>query len=220
MDYDLVAIVPARKGSRTIPNKNMCLLNNKPLLSYTFEFCKDHSLETYLLTDSYEYEQYAFDNYNILTIQESQIDSNTIMDMNLLPYLYPRFKDKHIVLLQATSPIREFNIFERCLDQYDGHCLITCEKIGSWTYLNKTTPLFDRFNRPLKQDPNYKSYYFFDGNILIRNMNDWYEEKCIVSSKPVIIENSKVNSLQIDFKYEMDEAESILKLLDKYSEKK
>lgn len=211
MDYELIAIIPARKGSKTIPNKNMFLLNNKPLLSYTYEFCIKNDLETYLLTDSEEYAKYAFDNYKIETIQESKIDSNTIMDMNLLPYLYPRFKDKHIVLLQATSPIREFNIFERCLDQYDGHCLITCEKIGSWTYLNKTESLFDRFNRPLKQDPNYKSYYFFDGNILIRNINDWENEKCIVSQNPVIIENSKINSLQIDYMYEMEEAEKILK---------
>lgn len=213
MNYELIAIIPARKGSKTIPNKNMFLLNNKPLLSYTYEFCVKHGLETYLLTDSDEYAKYAFDNYKIETIQESKIDSNTIMDMNLLPYLYPRFKDKHIVLLQATSPIREFNILERCLDQYDGHCLITCEKIGSWTYLNKTTPLFDRFNRPLKQDPNYKSYYFFDGNILIRNINDWENEKCIVSQNPVIVENSKINSLQIDYMYEMEEAEKILKFI-------
>lgn len=216
MSYDYIAIVPARQNSRTIPHKNMRLLDNKPLLSYTFDFCKKYDLETYLLTDSDEYQEYAKKQYGFDSIEESLIDSNTIMDMNLLPYLYPRFKDKHIILLQPTSPIRQFNIFDRCIDQYDGNSLITCETIGSWTYVNKITPLFDRFHRPLKDDPDYKKYYFFDGNILIRNLNEWEREKCIVSENPVMVENSKLNSAQIDYKYEMDEVEQVLKLINRY----
>ena len=35
MQEDAVAIIPARSGSKGIPNKNICMLNGRPLIDYT-----------------------------------------------------------------------------------------------------------------------------------------------------------------------------------------
>ena len=35
------AVIPARGGSKSIPNKNMYLLNGVPLIEYTIEACED-----------------------------------------------------------------------------------------------------------------------------------------------------------------------------------
>ena len=202
MNY--VVIIPARAGSKTIKNKNMMEFNNKPLLDWTIDAIKPFGIPTYLLTDSDEYISHAVKK-GIEYIKQDKIGSSTKMDENLLPYIYPRFKDYHIILLQPTSPLRLFNIIQKCLEKYDGHSLLTVEGVGNWLYRNNITPLFDRFNRPLKQDSDFNSYQFYDGNILIRNINEWYSEKCIVGEFPVLVKNSKINSLQIDTLEDIDE---------------
>jgi CMP-N-acetylneuraminic acid synthetase len=37
MNQSILILIPARKGSKGLPNKNKILLNNKPLINYTFD---------------------------------------------------------------------------------------------------------------------------------------------------------------------------------------
>ena len=39
MIEDVIAIIPARSGSKSIKNKNILKLNNKPLLAWSIELC-------------------------------------------------------------------------------------------------------------------------------------------------------------------------------------
>ena len=51
------SIIPARSGSKTIKNKNIYIVNNKPLLYYSIITSKKSKLidRTFLLTDSKKY---------------------------------------------------------------------------------------------------------------------------------------------------------------------
>ena len=51
------SIIPARSGSKTIKNKNIYIINNKPLLYYSIITSKKSKLidRTFLLTDSKKY---------------------------------------------------------------------------------------------------------------------------------------------------------------------
>ena len=207
-----VVIIPARSKSKTIKNKNMMVFNNKPLLDWTIDSIKPFQIDTYLLTDSDDYIEHAKQK-GVKSIKQTEIGSSTKMDENLLPYVYPRFKDCHIILMQPTSPLRLFNIIQKCLEKYDGHSLLTVEEVGNWLYRNNITPMFDRFNRPLKQSPDFNSYQFHDGNILIRNVNEWFNDKCLVSDSPVLVRNHKINSIQIDTHDDIKEFSDILDFL-------
>ena len=48
------AVIPARGGSKSIPNKNMYLLNGVPLIEYTIEACRrSKSIDQFVVsTDS------------------------------------------------------------------------------------------------------------------------------------------------------------------------
>ena len=50
----VLAIIPARAGSKSIKNKNLVKIKNKPLISYTIEEAKKSRLinETYISSDS------------------------------------------------------------------------------------------------------------------------------------------------------------------------
>lgn len=211
MNY--IAIIPARSKSKTIKNKNMMAFGNKPLLKYSIDDILKYNIPTYVLTDSEEYGQFARQ-CGCDYILQTEIGNSTKIDENLLPYIYPRFKDHHIILLQPTSPLRLFGIIDDCLKQYDGHSLLTIEEFGSWVYKNKTEPLFDRFNRPLKQSKDFNTYYFFDGNILIRNINEWADDHCLVNDNPVLVKNYKINTIQIDTMDDINEFNNYLSILN------
>jgi CMP-N,N'-diacetyllegionaminic acid synthase len=61
MKYKLVALIPARSGSKRIKNKNISLLNKKPLLAYSIiEAQKTNLFEKIVVsTDSIKYKNIA-----------------------------------------------------------------------------------------------------------------------------------------------------------------
>ena len=53
-----IVIIPAKGGSKRLPNKNMHLLNGKPLIDYTFNYvkkCKEID-DVYVSSDNAEIE--------------------------------------------------------------------------------------------------------------------------------------------------------------------
>ena len=106
-----IAIIPARSGSKGLPNKNILMLMDKPILAYTIEAAiKSESFEKVIVsTDSLEYKEIA-EKYGAEVIVRNEELSNDnatsymvikdILDKNLeLEYDY-------FALLQPTSPFR------------------------------------------------------------------------------------------------------------------
>jgi len=57
----IVAVIPAKGGSSRLPNKNMQLINGKPMIFYSIKVARDSDLidKVYVSTDSDEIERYA-----------------------------------------------------------------------------------------------------------------------------------------------------------------
>ena len=55
--YKVLAIIPARSGSKSVPHKNIRLINGKPMLAYSIEHAKESKYinRIILSTDSEEY---------------------------------------------------------------------------------------------------------------------------------------------------------------------
>ena len=64
MKKKILAIIPARGGSKGVPNKNIKLLNKIPLIVYTFEALKNSKfdIKTFVSTDSVKIADIARDN--------------------------------------------------------------------------------------------------------------------------------------------------------------
>ena len=67
----IYAIIPARSGSKGLPNKNIRPILGKPLLSYSISFAKRlPSVDRiFCSTDSYEYAEIARNNVHFIFIQ-------------------------------------------------------------------------------------------------------------------------------------------------------
>ena len=115
-----IGFIPARKGSRRVPNKNLKLVNKKPLIYYSIFSSKKskHIGETVVFSDSKKINYVAkklgaSTNYkrpkNISTSKTSMFETMSyFIKKNKI-----QKKFDYIVLLQPTSPLRNVNDLNR-----------------------------------------------------------------------------------------------------------
>ena len=110
---EVLAIIPARRGSKGIPNKNMSSLNGHPLLKYTFDAARESRLISRIIlsTDSNEYAKYAKDNHIEARIRPAELAKDDTLMKTVIDYHLNELKKENyvpdvIVLLQPTSPLR------------------------------------------------------------------------------------------------------------------
>ena len=113
-NHPVLALIPARGGSKGVPRKNLRLVKGKPLLAYTLEAAKNSSNvdTTYLSSDDTEILKVgeSLGIQSILRPWQSSSDNATADDVvnHFLSILSQEMVslDPYIVYLQPTSPLR------------------------------------------------------------------------------------------------------------------
>ncbi|MBX7491566.1 cytidylyltransferase domain-containing protein [Helicobacter turcicus] len=106
----LLAIIPARGGSKGIKRKNLALLNNKPLLYYTIKAAKEAKCvdEIVISSEDEEILQYAKSQNVIALKRPLEFAQDNSRSNEVLKHCLENFQNfEEFVLLQATSPLRE-----------------------------------------------------------------------------------------------------------------
>ena len=109
-----IAIIPARSGSKGLPNKNIIKLGGKPMMSYSIEAAINSGCfeEVMVSTDSNEYAEIAMHygaNVPFLRSEETSSDEASSWDMVievLNQYINKGLQFDTFCLLQPTSPLR------------------------------------------------------------------------------------------------------------------
>ena len=120
-------MVPARAGSKRLPNKNKLVLGDKPLVSHSIDFAKHHhKIENVLVsTDDPEIQGIAVASGVMspwlrptsLSTDDSRIVDVLIHAINWYEVnFFPVFG---VVLLQPTSPFRSVELLERAFKLYE-----------------------------------------------------------------------------------------------------
>ena len=109
MKNNFFAIIPARAGSKGIPNKNMKNLNGIPLIQYTINAVMASQVKDFIIsTDSKEIINYCIYmgyDYIVRPKKFSQDDSKAIDVINHV-IESKKINHEYIVYLQPTSPLR------------------------------------------------------------------------------------------------------------------
>ena len=123
----MIAIIPARGGSKGLPNKNIKLLLNKPLIAYTIEAAKQAKLisEIIISTDSEEIAQIAL-NFGakcpFLRPKHLATDNSLSIDnyIHLISELNKGRKNKieEFIVLQPTSPLRSHTDIDNAINLF------------------------------------------------------------------------------------------------------
>ena len=209
-----LVIIPARKGSKSIRNKNKVLVNGKKLIEYTFDTIKKIKLdsEICLSTDDKEIINIA-KKYNIFApfIRPKYIstDSATLNEViiHALSWYkkYKNFTPSYVILLQPTSPGRETkDIIEsiKLFKKKNKESLISvsepvnhpCEMIVKKNNINYF--VLKRLNNSQRQQ--YPKAYFIDGSIYIFKTSYFLKSKKIYDENSVLYLSKSKNLVDID----------------------
>ena len=111
----LLIIIPARSGSKTIKNKNTKKINGVPLIEYTFKFTnkiKENSKEIYCSTDSSKIQKLA-NKFGIAAkpMRPKKYSKDISRDIDFVNHSLNVFAQKKIrfkycLILRPTNPIR------------------------------------------------------------------------------------------------------------------
>lgn len=196
-----LAIIPARSGSKGVPDKNIRLINGKPLLAYTIETaikCKMFD-EVFVSTDSKKYAEIANKfGANVPFFRSSETSSDNADSWSVVRETLEKYRELNksfttIALLQPTSPLREpvdivngYELYKKkeansivsvCEVEYSPLlCNLLGEDLSMKNFLQKDVYLKPRQKLPV--------YYRINGALYIvkvkdtTNIFDLYDEKC------------------------------------------
>jgi len=208
----LVAIILARKGSKGVPNKNIKLLNGKPLISWTIEAAiKSKSISKIIIsTDDpkiaeisklYKLEIDSFRPEN-LSNDEATSDSVVLYELKKLTQ---KFSD--VILLQPTSPLRTHVDIENSVNEYflKKYKSMVSVKVTSknvfWCFtLNENGSLRSIVgleNMP-KSRQDFPKTYELNGAIKISNINLFLKKETFLNDFTMPYIMDEISSLDID----------------------
>lgn len=120
----VLAIIPARGGSKGIPKKNIALVAGKPLVSYTIELAQNLPWldATLVSTDSEEIAEVSTRTAGVEVVwRPEDLSGDRIGDHPVLRHALLAHEEKTrkrydiVLMLQPTSPLRTINDVENCL---------------------------------------------------------------------------------------------------------
>ena len=119
----ILAIIPARKGSKGLKNKNIKKLNNKPLYLYSLQFAQKCNFidKICVTTDISEIIKYTKKNRKIFLIKRNKnlsgdkADSNQVIIDVLKKKNFSEFD--YFILFEPTSPLRSMVDIKKALSE-------------------------------------------------------------------------------------------------------
>lgn len=120
----LLAIIPARGGSKGVPRKNIKLLGNQPLLWYSFQAAKLSNLfdDILLSTDDEEIASVGKEiGFTVPFLRPKELATDTAKSIDVVVHTLNELHKLNrtydaVILLQPTSPFREKGIINKAFD--------------------------------------------------------------------------------------------------------
>ncbi|WP_395074186.1 cytidylyltransferase domain-containing protein [Flavobacterium sp.] len=117
-----IAIIPARAGSKRLPNKNIMHLGNIPLLAHSIIFAKQHNFisEVYVSTDSKEIKKIAIQYGAKVIDRPENISGDFEPTVSALKHVLEDMEQvDNVILLQPTNPFRPENLLNEAFEIFN-----------------------------------------------------------------------------------------------------
>lgn len=120
----VVVIIPARSGSKSLPNKNILPLNGKPLLCYSVEYGLKSNIvnKVVVSTDSIEFAEIAKrSGAEVPFIRPAELAEDNTRDYPFMRHALDFFESNGeiydiYILLRPTSPLRPAGLIEKSIN--------------------------------------------------------------------------------------------------------
>ena len=228
-DHRIIAIIPARSGSKGLPDKNIRILNGKPLIAYSIIQAQEAGIidEIFLSTDSQEYANIAIQygaNVPFLRSDELASDSASTWDCvrEALEQYHTIGKEYDIfVVLQPTSPLRTagdiINAVKKMVLSNADSVVSVCEADHSPLWYNtlpenKSLKGFVRSEIMAKTRQELPTFYRINGAIYAISTSYFLRTQNIYDGNSFAYIMPKERSIDIDTLFDFSLAEYLLSL--------
>lgn len=225
-DKKFVAVIPARGGSKGIKNKNIVLVQGKPLIQYTIdEAQKSKYLDRVLVsTDSKKIAEVSRKlGAEVLGLRPAHLATDEARTIDVLLYELNRLQEEgsrydYVVLLQPTQPLRKsWHIdaaIERIVTMNSGS-LVSVSKVKEHPILMRTIEK-NKLKRLLNMDStvrrqDFPEYYKVNGAIYINKIDENLNSKTSLNDNELPYVMDKKFDLDIDTPEDLRRFECILK---------
>lgn len=221
-----IAVITARSGSKGLPDKNIKLLNGKPLLAYSVECAIESKAfdKIFVSTDSAKYAEIAKEYGAEASFLRSELNSgDKAGSWDTVREVIDRFREKgeefdEVMLLQPTSPLRTAQDICGSIElmhEKNANGVISfteCDHSPIWCNTIPENGSIDNFDRPEYKDMPRQllpTYYRYNGAIYLLTVEelykaDMFERNCFAYIMP------QERSIDIDTELDFKIAETIL----------
>jgi len=204
----VIAFIPVRGGSKSIPLKNIKPFCGKPLVCWNIEALEACSLvdEVIVATDSNEIWNTVEGRHYSKTILYRRSAKNACdtasTESVMLEYISNAQvqKDSIFMLVQATSPLTEEKHFTEALQMYskgEYDCILTCVRNYRFFWNEDGTSMnYDYMNRPRRQ--NFSGMLMENGAFYINTVENIMKSGNRLSGKIGVYEMPEYTATEID----------------------
>lgn len=234
-DKNILAIIPARGGSKGIPKKNIKLLNGVPLITYTLQEAKKsrYISRVVVSTDDKEIADVAIHfNGEVPCLRPKELATDTASTVDSIIHMIDYLKERenyipdYICLLQCTSPFRTYEDIDKSIEkllvsEFDG-IISVCEAETNpyWTNIFEKDKLkyFIEEGKNITRRQDLPNVYRYNGAIYIIKTDIFMREKAFETDNITGYVMSNENSIDIDTMTDFKIAEILMKEREKVCE--
>lgn len=222
----VLAIIPARGGSKGLPKKNIKQLGDKPLIGWSIEAAKNSKLVDKVIVSS--------DNEEIISISKKygaeipfvrpeELASDTANTKDVLVHAINFLREQneqydYIVLLQPTSPFREEGIIDKAINKAvntGADMVVSVKETSSNPYYvlfeeNEMGFLKQSKKSTFTRRQDCPTVYEYNGSIYVINTSSLLENDSLNFSRTVKLVMDDFHSVDIDSQFDFDFAEFLI----------
>ena len=214
----VIAIIPARSGSKSIKDKNITKLVNKPLLGWSIESCFETKLisKVFVSTDSLKYANIAKQYGDVeIILRPKKISSDKSTDYEMIKHAIENitYDYGYIAHIRPTTPLRKKNDLSRAIKNFINSKFTSLRSVhemsetsyktleirkGVLKSLKNLNFTMDELNGPRQ---NFKKTYAPNGVI------DIYKKSLIIKNKQLF--GNKVKAYETAYTHEIDNKDDL-----------
>ncbi len=221
-----IAIIPARSGSKGLPDKNILELKGKPLMSYSIEHAIASKMFTEVMvsTDSEKYAEIAVKyGASVPFLRSENLSTDSASSWDVVREVLERYKEMEkefdsLCLLQPTSPIRDANdivcAYKLFTEKADVAVISVCkvEHTPKWTNTLPENHSLENFiktgSNSRRQD--FETFYRLNGAIYIANVKEFLSDPNLYRKGSYAYVMPQLRSIDIDSELDFKYAEFLL----------
>ena len=218
----ILVVIPARGGSKGIPRKNLRLMDNKPLISYSIGVAKASQYvdDVVVTTDDSQIALIA-EKFGASVVRRSEelSSDDTLLDPVIHDAMIQKEKlalDEYdiVITLQPTSPLIKTATLDNAIEKFadfgiDSVISVVDDRHLSWGYDENNQRYFPNYIERLNRDDLPKSYR--ETGAILATRRSFVKENSRLGSNIDIIEISREESVNIETYEDWWLAENYLK---------